>query len=157
MSKRTQTEPHCLQVGKAAAKHTARQEPRPPTDGVHNRRHPAHGVKSRSDLPTIVFLTVCAKDRKRWLATHQVHVLLREVWASATAWLVGRYVIMPDHIHLFAAPGRPLVSLDNWVQYWKSIFTKQCPPGAFRRWETDHWDTRLRDIDGYRAKWEYVR
>jgi len=34
-----------------------------------------------------------------------VHDLLCSVWREATAWLVGRYVIMPDHVHLFAAPG----------------------------------------------------
>src|SRR5256885_6005252 len=25
-------------------------------------------------------------------------------WKTADHWLVGRYVIMPDHIHLFCAP-----------------------------------------------------
>src|SRR5437870_5293667 len=56
-------------------------------------------------MPTIVFLTVCTKDRRPWLATDETHDLLREVWIASAAWLVGRYVVMPDHVHLFARPG----------------------------------------------------
>jgi putative transposase len=77
-------------------------------------------VKTDVDGPIFVFDTVCTKNRKPWLATPLIHEMLQIVWTEATAWLVGRYVIMPDHIHLFAAPGSPEVSLDNWVQYWKS-------------------------------------
>ena len=69
-----------------------------------SRHHPAHGVHSDSHNPIIVFLTVCTKDRSPWLANAAVHSLLREAWSTADAWLIGRYVIMPDHLHLFAAP-----------------------------------------------------
>ncbi len=72
------------------------------------------------------------------------------------AWVVGRYVVMPDHIHLFAAPDRPELPLDNWVKYWKSQFTKRHRVSE-HRWETDHWDTRLRKGESYAVKWEYVR
>jgi len=46
--------------------------------------------------------------------------------------LIGQYVLMPDHLHLFAAPNpvgegeapaEPR-SFDSWVRYWKSQFTK---------------------------------
>lgn len=122
-----------------------------------DRKHPAHGVKISTDQPTIIFLTVCAKERKAWMADDRVHLLLRQVWVNATAWLAGRDIIMPDHIHLFAAPGQPLVSFDNWVRYWKSQFSKDRLTEEVHRWEPDHWDTRLRDAEGYRKKWEYVR
>src|SRR5207247_6382093 len=126
-------------------------------DQLPFRKYPTHGVKISSEGPTIVFLTACAKNRVAWLATDEVHLLLRQVWTEATAWLVGHYVIMLDHIHLFAAPGHPFVSFDNWVQYWKSQFSKRSPPAPAHRWETDHWDTRLRNAESYRTKWEYVR
>ena len=70
------------------------------------RKHPAHGVLIIPNRPTIVYLTVCTKDRQPWLATPEVHALLRLVWTDAAAWLVGKYMIMPDHIHLFAAPDK---------------------------------------------------
>ena len=120
------------------------------------RKHPVHGVFIDDDQPTIVFLTVCTKARKPWLATHQVHQLLRDVWTKASAWLVGRYVLMPDHVHLFTAPTDTNISLDNWVKYWKSQFSKAHGVPA-HRWLTDHWDTRLRNDESYAEKWDYVR
>jgi phosphoglycerate dehydrogenase-like enzyme/REP element-mobilizing transposase RayT len=133
----------------------ARQEPRPPDESRPQRAHPAHGVVVLPNDPTIVFVTVCTKDRSRWLATPEVHSLLRSVWAAATAWCVGRYVIMPDHVHFFAAPGDPELPLENWVKYWKSQFTKAHRVAA-HRWQTDHWDTRMRRQDIYEEKWQYV-
>jgi putative transposase len=120
------------------------------------RKHPAHGVRIYADRPTIVFVTVCTKDRRAWLATDEHHALLRGIWTEASAWLVGRYVIMPDHIHFFAAPGEADLPLDNWVRYWKGRFTRNhtCCEG---KWETDHWDRRLRKLEDYDQKWEYVR
>jgi putative transposase len=63
---------------------------------------------------------------------------------------------MPDHIHLFAAPGRKPLPFDNWVRYWKSQFSKAHRVSA-HRWQTDHWDTRLRTFASYDDKWNYVR
>jgi REP element-mobilizing transposase RayT len=123
---------------------------------MRSRRHPAHGVFGSPGRPTIVFLTVCTKDRRRWLATAANHCILVEVWQNATAWHIGRYVIMPDHVHLFAAPGDRELPLENWVRYWKSRFTNTCLDPA-QVWQADHWDTRLRSGESYDAKWEYVR
>lgn len=63
---------------------------------------------------------------------------------------------MPDHLHLFAAPGDKDVEFDAWVRYWKSQFSKARRRSA-ERWQVDHWDRRLRSNEGYREKWEYVR
>jgi REP element-mobilizing transposase RayT len=121
------------------------------------RTHPDHGlILPANEQMLIVFLTVCTKSRRPWLASDEVHELLRDVWQNADAWLIGRYVAMPDHIHLFASPGRNELPLDNWVRYWKSQFTRrhQVPD---HRWQTDHWDTRLRSWQSYDEKWNYVR
>ena len=120
------------------------------------RKRPAHGVRVNTLGPTIVFVTVCTERRERWLATPEVHALLPQVWRDATAWLVGRYVIMPDHVHLFVAPGQPALPLDNWVRYWKSRFT-QAHGRPEHRWQAGYWDTRLRTGESYDDKWEYVR
>jgi hypothetical protein len=63
---------------------------------VLERKKPAHGVWVDQARPTIVFVTVCTKDRRPWLATKGNHETLRIVWTEATAWVVGRYVLMPD-------------------------------------------------------------
>jgi REP element-mobilizing transposase RayT len=120
------------------------------------RRHPASGVLASPYDPTIVYLTVCTKDRIPWLATPEVHSLLISTLQKAQAWRVGRYVIMPDHLHLFTAWIDGSIELDNWVRYWKSQFSKR-NKGKGGEWQTGHWDTRLRGVKAYESKWEYVR
>ena len=122
----------------------------------HDRKHPAHGVLYVAGKPTIVFDTVCTKDRKPWLANDDVHRLLCEVWVDASMWLVGRYIIMPDHIHLFAAMTAHEIEFRNWVRYWKSNFTRRLKVADFR-WQTADWDTRMRTPEQYEEKWDYVR
>jgi REP element-mobilizing transposase RayT len=126
------------------------------------RRRPASGVVETENGPTIVFDTVCVFGRIGWLANDEVHTLLVNVWQEAKAWLVGRYIIMPDHRHYFATPGMTPVPFENWVRYWKSQFTKrykrdhggeQRPAG----WQSNDWDTRMRSEQAYEEKWEYVR
>jgi len=120
------------------------------------RRHPAHGVFFIDGQPTIIFDTVCTKGRKPWLANDEVHALLRAVWQGATAWLMGRYIIMPDHIHFFARATETNIEYDHWVTYWKSQFSKH-HKNRDPRWLTDHWDKRIRNAVSYAAKCEYVR
>lgn len=119
------------------------------------RRHPAHGVKSEFGTPVIVFVTICTKDRKPWLAHDDLHQLLRSVWSELDDWLVGRYVLMPEHIHLFAGRAEE-TSLDRWLKYWKADFTRR-HGNPEHRWQSGHWDTRLRSHESYDAKWDYVR
>jgi REP element-mobilizing transposase RayT len=123
---------------------------------MNSRKKPAHGVRIHPSHPTIVFLTICTKDRRTWLATPENHAALCGAWQEATAWVVGRYVLMLDHLHLFAAPGRLDLPLDNWIRFWKSRFTRtRLVPS--QEWQADYWDTRLRTGESYDAKWSYVR
>ena len=126
------------------------------TDKRPRRKHPAHGILVIDGQPTIIFDTVCTKDRKPWLACESVHQTLRAVWQEATAWLMGRYMILPDHLHFFAAATESNIPYDRWVTYWKSQFSKRHgDPEHF--WQTDHWDTRIRNAERYEQKYEYVR
>jgi len=80
-----------------------------PEDDHVGRHKPASGVQISLGEPTIVFVTVCSEKRVPWIAQFQVHELLKQVWTEADAWLVGYYQLMPDHLHLFAAPGSGLL------------------------------------------------
>ena len=75
-------------------------------DGIPGRKTPAKGVKISLSGPNLVLLTVNTKDRVPWLTQPAVHTSLREIWCEADAWLVGDYLLMPDHLHLFCAPHR---------------------------------------------------
>ncbi|MDD4341903.1 MAG: hypothetical protein PHO14_06680, partial [Kiritimatiellae bacterium] len=86
------------------------------------RRHPAHHPPvERFNEPVILLVTVCIRNRRPVLACDGVHELCRDVWQAADFWRTGQYVLMPDHIHLFCAPGRiPMPNLRQWVAFWKS-------------------------------------
>jgi hypothetical protein len=68
------------------------------------RRKPAQGVRIEAGQPTILFLTVCAVRPATWLATEVVQDSLVKIWREADGWLVGNYLLMPDHLHLFCGP-----------------------------------------------------
>ena len=112
-----------------------------------------HKVRGQS---TIVFVTVCTKDRKRWSCSDEIHRVLLDEWLKARAWLVGRYVIMPDHIHLFAAPGEIDLPIERWCGYWKrnTSTTAGLPAG---RWQKNGFHSRMRSQKQYEEKWIYVR
>ena len=121
-----------------------------------SRKSPAHGIFTTRDHPTIVFLTVCTQARGCWLTSQGVHETLRIVWREAWTWRVGRYVLMPDHIHLFCSPVELEVSLGRWIHFWKSRYSRR-DPRPDHLWQRGYWDTRLRREDGYAQKWDYVR
>ena len=69
------------------------------------RRHPIHLVpREVHNRPVIIFVTTCTAKRRLVLASASAHEAIVTAWCAASTWLVGRYVIMPDHIHLFCAP-----------------------------------------------------
>lgn len=124
------------------------------------RKRPARmPVMDSGNRSVIIFLTVCVAQRKPILAHDDVHQLLREAWIAADHWVVGRYVIMPEHVHLFCAPARhDHLSVKRWVDYWKTIASLHWPRREEQPvWQVDGWDTQLRQGESYSEKWRYVR
>lgn len=119
------------------------------------RHKPAKGVFAQVNQPTVVFLTVCTENRKAWLLDPGAHEFLRETWIEASAWTVGNYLLMPDHVHLFCAPGSTGISFQNWVGYWKRMFVRRASNPTWR-WQSHCWDRRIRGLSAYREKLAYV-
>ena len=125
-------------------------------DGPYpTRKYPSKGVLFLPGQPSIVFVTVCTEKRTPWLAQAACHTALGEAWETADAWLVGRYVVMPDHIHLFASPGMKDATIERWVQFWKSLVSRNLA-GRAKGWQKGCWHHRLRRGESYEAKWRYV-
>jgi putative transposase len=127
----------------------------PPLDPVPGRKKPAGGVKILSGQPTIVFLTVCAKDRVPWMAQRAVQESLEEIWRKADAWLVGTYLLMPDHLHLFCAPRDLHFTIEQWLTFWKREFSRKHLSENWPR-QRNGFHHRLRDPREYEDKWRYV-
>ncbi len=123
------------------------------------RKRPIHLAPLEAhNRPIIIFVTACTKHRQKILANREVHAAIVRAWQRATTWLVGRYVILPDHLHLFCAPN--LVdppSLERWIRYWKSLTTRSLEAGSETVWQRHHWDRQLRAGESYDGKWDYVR
>jgi REP element-mobilizing transposase RayT len=124
------------------------------------------GRKSLPHLPPkevanqsiILFLTVCTKDRKSVLNRQEIHSLLENCWIAADTWKVGRYILMPDHIHMFCSPSSfPPTPLKPWVRFWKSMASKRWPNNQDKPiWQRDFFDRQLRSGESYQDKWTYV-
>ncbi len=123
------------------------------------RKHPIHLAPLEThNRSIIVFVTVCTSERRRILASPAAHEVILNAWQSALAWLVGRYVILPDHMHFFCAPnGIDAPPLERWMRYWKSIVTRNLGQSGGSGWQRHHWDRQLRRGESYGDKWEYVR
>jgi REP element-mobilizing transposase RayT len=124
------------------------------------RKSPIHlPIVETFNRPIVVFITVCSQGRKSIFCQPDVHQLLIDAWRRADSWQVGRYVIMPNHIHLFCSPAEPdFPELKNWVCYWKSISSRSWPRRDEQPiWQRSFWDTQMRKGKNYEEKWEYVR
>jgi putative transposase len=132
--------------------------PEPRESSALQRKRPAHFPPVESGFrSTIIFLTVCTKTRRPLLANAAAAKLIVESWIAAKFWLVGRYVILPDHIHLFCAPTVPEQSLKNWISFWKNHVTRRWPNrDEVPIWLTEYWDRQLRRGESYDEKWKYV-
>lgn len=126
------------------------------TPPLPTRKKLTHGVLLTDHQRTIVFLTVCTRKRSTWLVDRGMHEQLVQTWQQASAWIIGRYMIMPDHIHLFVSPGKLDIDLEDWMKYWKSQFSKALKRPECR-FQEDQFDYRLRSAEAYAEKWDYVR
>ncbi|MBR4171416.1 MAG: glucuronate isomerase [Kiritimatiellae bacterium] len=146
------------------------------TGHIVRRKYPSHtSVMETSDnRAVILFVTVCVigkgqRGRCPSLDNDMVHECIVDAWQKADTWLVGRYVIMPDHLHFFCSPATyPIVPFRQWIGYWKRLVAQTYPVGLGNEdvappikhhtiFQRDQWDTQLRTGDSYSEKWEYVR
>ena len=110
----------------------------------------------------IFFITACTFRRRANLATPETTTIFREEWESAPArhaWNIGRYVIMPDHVHFFCSPLQEAVPLETFVGCWKQWTAKRMirELGCTRPvWQSEFFDHLMRSDESCVEKWEYV-
>jgi putative transposase len=107
--------------------------------------------------PPLYFVTFNTRHRRRVLANQQIHEQFVGFSRAAEDRdiTVGRYVIMPDHIHLFVRGHFDFV-LTQWVRLLKrSLSTALGVPPP--HWQKGFFDHLIRHAESYSDKWEYVR
>src|SRR5438105_3777715 len=107
--------------------------------------------------PPLYFVTFNTHRRAPLLANGPVH----EAFISfakegeSRGVSVGRYVLMPDHIHLFVR-----MEIDRALSQWVRLLKRKlsaaigCAPP---HWQEGFFDHLIRHSESYAQKWEYIR
>jgi putative transposase len=103
------------------------------------------------------YITFNAHGRAAVLADAQVQQRFEQFAAGAREReiYVGRYVLMPDHAHLFVA-GPQEFKLEAWVRMLK-LWLSGAIHAPRPHWQEGVFDHLIRNNESYAEKWEYVR
>ena len=107
------------------------------------------------------FITFCTHDRAPLLAHEFVHLVFVSFCTKASehdVW-VGRYVVMPDHVHFFAALAETAPTLSGWIKSLKNTLSKSLREHGHSapHWQKGFFDHVMRSAESYSEKWDYVR
>ena len=111
----------------------------------------------------VYFITTCTHQRRPWLANDLVMKIAIEEWRTAYerhGWHVGRFVLMPDHVHFFASGGPSAKKLEQCIAKWKEWTSKRILPVLQRPsplWQPRFFDHLLRSDESRSQKWDYVK
>ena len=112
-----------------------------------------------TDTP-VFFVTACTHERKRILANAELHAAFRDfaLQGASHGAFVGRYVLMPEHVHLFVAFAPQSIAISDWMKSLKNSLSRTfrqqnvAPP----HWQKGFFDHVLRSEESYAKQWEYV-
>jgi putative transposase len=126
-----------------------------------HRRRPPRLEQLFSNLEPFYFVTFNTYKRRRLLARSEVHDAFREfcIRAQDHNVAVGRYVLMPNHVHLFVVIPEHDTTLEKWVQSLRSVLGKALLRLGIAKphWQEGFFDHLLRSSESYSEKWDYVR
>jgi len=132
---------------------------------VYDRRHlpmveRLHRLDQLYTECPIYFVTFCTDSRKELLACEAVHDAFRRFCLAATdrRVFVGRYILMPEHIHLFVRVPPPSENLSQWIKSLKNTLSavmRHMDIGA-PHWQKGFFDHVIRSHESYSQKWQYV-
>ncbi|HYC71132.1 MAG TPA: transposase [Opitutaceae bacterium] len=111
----------------------------------------------------VYFITTNVHNRLPVLAADSTAAVLLDEWHHAKrrhGWLIGRYVIMPDHVHFFTRAAGEERSLEAMMNKWKEWTAKRLLSlrgGVAPFWQKRFFDHVLRSPASYEERWEYIR
>jgi REP element-mobilizing transposase RayT len=108
----------------------------------------------------VFFITFCTHNRRPLLANDSVHSAFVNFCQAALRQNihVGRYVVMPDHLHFFV--GLPdTIDLSTWIKSMKNSISKSLRELSIPapHWQKAFFDHLLRTDESAASKWEYIR
>ncbi len=109
----------------------------------------------------VYFLTFCTEPRRAILDNHPLHNSFIAFAQKAADFkvLTGYHMIMPDHVHLFAAFQPESLPLPKWMKSLKNSLSKTLRGRGVLapHWEKDYFDHLMRSKESYLEKLYYVQ
>ena len=99
------------------------------------------------------FITICAKERGTTQLLDKADKIMEAArfYHTQGYWFLSLFLIMPDHLHmLIHIP--PDKSLSQLIGQWKHYLSREVQI----EFQEDFFDTRIRDDEHYREKWNYI-
>jgi putative transposase len=112
-------------------------------------------VRLPEDRPVIYFLTFCITPRRPVLTQKGFFDTLILSLAKLDQWSTLLGVVMPDHIHLLAAPCHRAASVGSFSGLLKKATHHALPQEA--QWQPGCFDRLLRHDESAESKWHYIR
>jgi REP element-mobilizing transposase RayT len=125
---------------------------------IHPGRPPRLDIIHQRYSEPLWYLTLTTWNRKPWLAEQTIQdavIAFSNTGVAAGRAFLGRYVLMPDHAHLFVQLSRD-ESLGTWVKAFKATLAKAANRTG-RSWQPGFFDHLIRSNESYDEKWNYVR
>ena len=104
----------------------------------------------------IYFITFNVEARRRVLANALAFDAWRLAIGKLAAWTVLAGIMMPDHIHMLAAPHQRDVSVSTFAGLIKRWMRQQARRTDWC-WQPGSFDRLLRHEESAAAKWIYIR
>jgi REP element-mobilizing transposase RayT len=106
------------------------------------------------------YLTFCTSDRKPILGSKEIHNAFCDFCNLGLERniFVGRFVLMPDHVHLFVKFSNEQTDLSIWVKSLKNSLSKTLRETGIvaPHWQKGFFDHVLRSGESYSEKWMYM-
>lgn len=121
-------------------------------------RPPRLDIVFQRHADPVWFLTLTTARSEPWLSDAVVHDALQdfaERGLEAGRAAIGRYVLMPDHLHLFVRLA-PEEVLGAWVKALKAVLSRSTGRKT-AQWQDGFFDHLLRQSESYAQKWDYVQ
>ena len=107
----------------------------------------------------VYFITTCTDRRKKLLDNEVTHTHFAEFCRKSKnhGILVGKYVLMQDHIHLFVCVSGAL-GLSAWMKSLKNSLSKHWRDRGIDspHWQKGFFDHLIRNDESHAEKWKYV-
>ena len=133
----------------------------PRDDRKERPRRPPRLSRLFDNVRPFYFVTFNTYKRQSLLARNEVHPAFCPFFIKGQERNVGvgGYVIMPHHVHLFAAFPIDGITLPSWVQSLRNVIGKRLLQLGIHKphWQEGFFDHLLRSHESYSQKWDYVR